>query len=68
MHSILLVHILTVLNFLIVRCEACRENWPVVQEMFVEAPQYRCENCRAPLATEDKFERKFFTCCVCKHK
>jgi len=50
------------------RCEACRENWPIVQEMFDEAPRYRCENCRAPLATEDKFERKYITCCVCKHK
>lgn len=40
----------------------------MIQEMFNEAPLYRCENCRAPLATEEKFERKYFICCVCKHK
>jgi hypothetical protein len=36
--------------------------------MFDDVPKYRCENCRSPLVTEEKFERKYFTCFICKHK
>jgi hypothetical protein len=54
--------------FFTCRCEACRENWPVAEEMFDDVPKYRCENCRSPLVTEEKFERKYFTCFICKHK
>ncbi|ESO03783.1 hypothetical protein HELRODRAFT_191958 [Helobdella robusta] len=54
--------------YVMCNCVACFNKWPVLEEMFQDAPGYKCEKCRSPLTSSDKVDKKNLRCPYCNHQ